>query len=421
MTPGPTLLSADTLAPFDPALPPLLHNAGLLLTGPTITAIDELPALRRRFGNLPHTHLPGLLLPAFINPHTHLELSYLAAHNLPATHFTHWVNALMAAYPPPDQLPATIARATQFGINASLDAGVATVGDISRHAGLTRALLSTGPLRTVSFGEIVALGKMRHRLDPLLAAAADPAFASDHLRIALSPHAPYTVESPALARIVQTALQKKLPLAIHLAELPEESQFLADLSGPLGRDWDLMQKLDTIDDQIPTCPGGPIAWAKNAGLFDASRQIPILLAHANFCSDDDLATLAASQASVAYCPRTHAYFRHPPTHRYRDMLAAGINVALATDSLASNPDLNPLNDARFLYARDHTDPLTLLQMITLNPARALGLAAVTGSLSPGKSADLVHFPLPTTANPLQALLQSPITPAALYIAANRVR
>jgi cytosine/adenosine deaminase-related metal-dependent hydrolase len=421
MSLAPTLLSSDSLAPFDPDLPPLLHNAGLVLTGPTITAIDELPALRRRFGNLPHTHLPGLILPAFINPHTHFELSYLAAHNLAASHFTGWISNLMASYPPPNQLPATIATAVQFAVNASLDAGVATIGDISRHTSLTRPLLSPGPLRTVSFGEIVALGKMRHRLDPLLAAAADPASASDHLRIALSPHAPYTVESPALARIVHAALEKNLPLAIHLAELSEESQFLADLSGPLGRDWDLMLKMDIIDDHIPTCPDGPLAWAANAGLLDASHRIPILLAHANYCSDADLALLAASQASVAYCPRTHAYFRHPPTHRYRDMLAAGVNVALATDSLASNPDLNPLNDARFLYARDKTDPHTLLQMITANAARALGLSAITGSLSPGKSADLLSFPLAPAPDPLTTLLQSPATRAALYLAGVRVR
>jgi 5-methylthioadenosine/S-adenosylhomocysteine deaminase len=103
------------------------------------------------------------------------------------------------------------------------------------------------------------------------------------------------------------------------------------------------------------------------------------------------------------------------------MLAAGVNVALATDSLASNPDLNPLNDARFLHHHDHTSPHTLLQMITANAARALGLSALTGSLSPGKSADLVSFPLAPAPDPLTTLLQSPATRAALYLAGVRVR
>ncbi|HVX84609.1 MAG TPA: amidohydrolase family protein [Phycisphaerae bacterium] len=420
----PFLLSADSLAPLDPSLPPLLHNAALVIEPPHIAAIGHLPDLRRSWGNLPHTHLPGLLLPAFVNAHTHLELSYLRAADLAATHFTRWVANLMAAYPPPDQLPSVIANATRAAIHASLDAGVSTLGDISRHPHFTRPILSTGPLRTLSFGEIVSLGKMRQRLDPLLANAMDTSHASPHLHIGLSPHAPYTVESSALARIVTAALAHKVPIAIHLAELADETPFLRDLSGPLGKDWDLLLKLDILDAAIPTHPDGPIPWAADAGLLQASSHIPILLAHVNYCSDHDLSLLAASQASVAYCPRTHAYFGHPPTHRYRDMLAANINLCLATDSLASNPDLSPLNEARFLYDRDHTDPLTLLQMITLNPARALGLAHLTGSLTPNKSADLVHFPLsssPQSSNPLHTLLQSNAPPSTLYLAGTRVR
>jgi cytosine/adenosine deaminase-related metal-dependent hydrolase len=262
----------------------------------------------------------------------------------------------------------------------------------------------------------------------MLEAAMDITHASDHLYIGLSPHAPYTVDSSALARIVTTALEHTLPIAIHLAELAEETPFLRDLSGPLGKDWDVMLKLDILKDALPENCTSPIHWAHKAGLLEASHHIPVLLAHVNYLLDeDDLPALAKSKASVAYCPRTHAYFHHPPTHPYRDMLASGgggINVCLATDSLASNPDLSPLNEARFLYQRDHTDPLTLLQMITTNPARALGLAHLTGSLTPNKSADLVHFPLSPPSqspNPLHTLLQSNTPPSTLYLAGARVR
>ena len=47
--------------------------------------------------------------------------------------------------------------------------------------------------------------------------------------------------------------------------------------------------------------------------------------------------------AVVHCPRTHAYFGHRP-YPLAKMLAAGVNVALGTDSCASNPDLSLLGE-----------------------------------------------------------------------------
>jgi cytosine/adenosine deaminase-related metal-dependent hydrolase len=84
-------------------------------------------------------------------------------------------------------------------------------------------------------------------------------------------------------------------------------------------------------------------------------------------------------------------------------------VALGTDSLASNPDLDILAEARFL--RQHypeVAPAALLRMLTLNGAEALGAGGVTGSLTTGKSADLVMLPLPDrdTADPHDLIFDS---------------
>src|SRR5262249_1272892 len=84
---------------------------------------------------------------------------------------------------------------------------------------------------------------------------------------------------------------------------------------------------------------------------------------------------------------------HPP-HPFRDFLARGVRVALGTDSLASNPDLDMLAEARFVHRRyPDVSGATLLRMATLAGAEALGWADETGSLEPGKSADLVMLPL----------------------------
>src|SRR6185295_5433024 len=95
----------------------------------------------------------------------------------------------------------------------------------------------------------------------------------------------------------------------------------------------------------------------------------------NYCDDAELDLLAAGKASVVYCPRTHAYFSHPP-HRWREMLARGINVAIGTDSCASSPDLNLLDDLRLVRKIAPDFPAeSLWALATRNPARAVQLDA----------------------------------------------
>jgi cytosine/adenosine deaminase-related metal-dependent hydrolase len=130
--------------------------------------------------------------------------------------------------------------------------------------------------------------------------------------------------------------------------------------------------------------------------IDEVLQFQTLAAHMLFVHGNYLDPRVAlpQGISLVYCPRTHAAFGHPP-HPYRELLARGVRIALGTDSLASNPDLDVLAEARFLHQRNPDVPgATLLRMTTLSGAEALGWQDETGSLLPGKSADLVVLPLP---------------------------
>ncbi len=95
-----------------------------------------------------------------------------------------------------------------------------------------------------------------------------------------------------------------------------------------------------------------------------------------------------------YYQRTHAAFGHSP-YPLRAYLDRGFRIALGTDSLASNPDLDVLAEARFANLR-HADVsgAEILRMATLAGAESLGFANVCGSLEAGKSTDLVIVPLP---------------------------
>jgi cytosine/adenosine deaminase-related metal-dependent hydrolase len=127
--------------------------------------------------------------------------------------------------------------------------------------------------------------------------------------------------------------------------------------------------------------------------------------HGNFL---DPHSFPAGDGTIVYCPRTHAAFAHP-THPFREFLQRGVRVALGTDSRASSPDLDLLAEARFLH-RIHldVDRASLLRMATLSGAEALGWQEATGSLTPGKSADLVVLPLPAAhpADPHELLFAS---------------
>src|SRR5262249_13659344 len=119
----------------------------------------------------------------------------------------------------------------------------------------------------------------------------------------------------------------------------------------------------------------PVSALRDCGMADR-----LLLAHGNYLAGDQIAELARSECSVAYCPRAHRFFGHPP-HPWREMLAAGINVCVGTDSLASNESLSILDELRFLRRMyPEVSARTLLEMGTIRAARALGLQGEVGAI-----------------------------------------
>ena len=353
----------------------------------------------------------SLLLPGFVNAHTHLELSHLAGRIQPRGDFVDWIGRLAQIIRAEADDPGIARSAVQRGRELSLQAGVAMVGDITRLPAVTRAVLADGPMRVLSFGEVIAIGKLRSRLNERLAAAVEPTSSSPFLEIGISPHAPYTLEPDGLRACVERARAGGLRLCIHLAETADEALFTTRLAGPVRT---YLKRHRIWDRRVP-CPGrSPVDYAAATGVLGPET----VLAHVNYVSDDDIDRIAASGAHVAYCPRTHEAFGHPP-HPFRRMLARGVNVCVGTDSLASNPSLSVLAELRHLRNR-HPDVSggLLIEMGTARAARALGMASVVGRIAPGFWADLTVIPLDPTgpADPLNNVLQSDADPLGTCVA-----
>lgn len=326
-----------------------------------------------------------VLMPGFVNAHTHLQLTHLAGVCPPDQDFAGWLSRMLAHRSNDPDPSATFVSSTQQGRRLSLEAGVTTVGDITTDPTVSRPLLRDGPLRVVSFGEVIAIGKIRDRLAQSISAAADTSAIGRYVQPALSPHAPYTLEPEGLITCARISVQSGLRICIHAAETEAEAEFCESGTGPFRAN---LEFAGVWDDHIPTAGCRPVELVARSGLLTPRT----IIAHANYVNNGDISLIAESGAHVAYCPRTHAAFEHGP-HRYRDMLAAGINVCVATDSLASNPSLSVIDELRFLADRDRdVAGETLIEMVTIRAARALNLGVEIGSLSPGKWGDVVSIP-----------------------------
>lgn len=202
---------------------------------------------------------------------------------------------------------------------------------------------------------------------------------SDELRslslvtAALAPHAPYTVDDAALQRVQLYADELHIPVHMHIHETKDEIQGSLQQYGQR-----------------------PLARLHDLGLL-TPRMIAV---HMTQLTDDEIALCAKLGVQVAHCPESNLKLNsgYCPA---KQLLDAGINVALGTDSAASNNDLDMLgemhtaallaktvaNDAEALAAHD------VLKMATINAAKALNLDKQIGSLAIGKAADMAAINL----------------------------
>ncbi len=384
---------------------PLRRDAAVVVADGRIIDFGESRQISAAHRDAEHIDLDkSIVLPGLVNPHVHLELSTCDCGDSPGGDFGDWILGLRERLKlTPTNLEQVVTEGVTIGLEECRRFGVTTIGDISQHSHITRPLLRTANVRCVSYGEVLGLARYRWRYDELLARALDETHESDTLRTALTPHAPYTVDLNGYRDCIRIARQRRLALATHLAETPHEAEFLKQHAGVFRQIWD---RIGQWEDGVPTFDGGPIDFAQSLGLLD----YPTLLAHVNYCDDRELELLARGRASVVYCPRTHQYFGHPP-HRWREMLARGINVAVGTDSCASSPDLNLVDDLRLLrrIAPDVPAPL-IWEMATTRAARALQFDLEVGSISPGKRADLVAFEV-DHCDPLESILREARLPS----------
>ena len=140
----------------------------------------------------------------------------------------------------------------------------------------------------------------------------------------------------------------------------------------------------------------------------------LLAVHGVQMDDAALDRLKSRGTTLVTCPRSNAYVGvgHPPVERF---YRAGIQVAVGTDSLASNDDLNLFAELAALHRLAPSVPATsLLESATINGARALGFESETGTIEPGRDASLIAVDLPSSVVDVEEYLVSGIAPGNVH-------
>jgi len=119
-----------------------------------------------------------------------------------------------------------------------------------------------------------------------------------------------------------------------------------------------------------------------------------IVVHSNELTGEDFGRLeSAPRFHIAHCPRSSRYFDHSP-FPLRRLHKLGFNIALGTDSLASNSSLSLFAEMQTVRsAHPWLTPKQILEMATINGARALGQERNFGKIEPGLQADLVALPI----------------------------
>ena len=371
-----TLINARWIVPVEPEGLILEYHALAIDGGRILAILPQAEAATRYQAETCLMLDRQVLMPGLINAHTHASMTLLRglADDLPLLNWlqdhiwpteARWVD------------PAFVRAGTRLAVAELLCGGTTCFNDMYFFPETTAAVACEVGIRACvglialdfptayarSLDEYLSKGLALHeasRSEPLL-------------HTALAPHAPYTVSTPALERIGRLATDLNLPVHIHVHETAAE---VADFQARHG--CRPLQRLGEI------------------GLL-SSR---LLAVHMTQLEPVEIERLAQTGVHVIHCPESNLKLASGfcPVAQ---LDAAEVNVAIGTDGAASNNDLDLFGelrtaallgkgvagDARVLPAA------RILRMATLNGAKALGLAHETGSLEPGKSADVIAVDL----------------------------
>jgi 5-methylthioadenosine/S-adenosylhomocysteine deaminase len=371
-----TILSARWVLPVVPRGAALEDHAVVIRGGTIVEVLPTAAALARHPGAGHQVFPHHALLPGFVNAHTHAAMTLLRGigGDLP---LMDWLQ--QHVWPAERALlsPEFVYDGTRLAVAEMIRGGTTCFSDMYLFPEETARVVDATGIRAV-------LGLTVIDFPTPWAATPEEYFRKGadlvagwqgHERIGftVAPHAPYTVGDDSLLQIARRAEAMEVPVHMHVHETAHEVASAVSEKGER-----------------------PLARLARLGLL----ELPFAAVHMTQLDDAEHERIAQAPLSVVHCAESNLKLASGfcPVARLQ---ANGVNVALGTDGVASNNDLDMLGEMRTaaLLAKGVAGDATAvsaaqaLEMATLNGARALGLDARIGSLEPGKQADIIAIHL----------------------------
>jgi cytosine/adenosine deaminase-related metal-dependent hydrolase len=399
---------------------PPIDDGAVYFSDGLIRDVGSWADVARRWAGEPAEDLGEVvLMPGLINAHCHLDYTGMAG-MIPApsssANFPDWIKSILSlkAHWSYTEFAASWVK----GAKQLLETGCTTVLDIEAVPELLPEAWEATALRIVSFLEMTGV-KSGDSPEKILAGAEGHVQRLRETKlhsVAISPHALYSTPPKLLEVVAAKMREENVRVCMHLAESHAEFEMYQNASGAM---FDWLKTQRKMDD----CGGrSPVQQAQRLGLLNAN----LLAVHCNYLAPGDAKLLGKSGVTVVHCPRSHAYFDHA-AFGYEELVGAGVNVVLGTDSLASvrsrtkrTATLNMWEEMR-MFAKEHgsVPAENIVKMATVNAAKFVKDRA--GSLGEGKIADMIAVGIKTAPrNIAEGLLGGAVSVVDRWVGGKRV-
>lgn len=365
-----------------------IENAAVAITESQIAGVGRWPEVKATHAGEVIDLGEMVVMPGLINGHCHLDYTLLRGQIPPQHSFTDWIRAINSHKTKlsEEEYIASI----QAGLTEAQEFGTTTLLNLEAFPQLLPRLPPPLPrvwwcAEMIDLRNDVPVHDVAKRLHDWF--ASHPEWLGG---FGMAPHALFTASPPLFSASSELARQFDVPMTTHLAESREEMQMFREATGIL------FDFLKNIGRQTNDCGDKtPLA----SLLLNHAVDERWIIAHLNDLTEQDFVLLSrVEKFHIAHCPRSHTFFGHPP-FALRRLQTLGFNICLGTDSLASNSSLSLFSEMRELLGKETwLSPREVLEMVTVNAARAIGQAHSLGRISPGFNADLIAIPCAKTGN-----------------------
>lgn len=319
----------------------------------------------------------GVLIPGFVNTHCHLELSHMLGLIPQKTGLVDFITQVIGKR---GNDSAMIEQAMAEADQMMFENGIQAVGDHANTA-VSANVKAKSKIKYHTFVEIIGIKEeeVKTKIDE----ARDIEFYFDPKHASITPHAPYSC-SKALFKAYKKSINENNIISIHNQESEEENKLFRYKTG------DFLRFYERIGVNIEDFK----AQARNSiqtylNFLPSSNNT--VLVHNTFTSikDLDFITRMGRKVTLCLCPNANLYIEGtlPKIQLFAEHK---FDIALGTDSLASNTTLSVLDELKVIHSNfSDLHLLETLKWATINGAKALGMEKEIGSLEVGKRPGLV--------------------------------